>query len=397
MFFVSPHYRCSLVIAATLTLILGTACGFASEGKERGNIHITHGPVLQQPQRNEITVTWHTSKPALCEVRYGEGDTLNKRAVASSLGLIPNDSTCHAVRLTGLTPGTTVRYQLISKAMRNFHNPYVPVFGKTVESEIFTYRHLDPEKKKFSFVMWNDIHDDCERLEAMFKDVDWKDIDFVIMNGDIVNDFKSDEQFFNAFYDACARQFGSSSPLVYVRGNHETRGAWARRFFDYVPGVSGRSYYAFTHGGVYFLALDSGEDKPDDHNEYAGMVDFVRFRDEETAWLLDELKSEAWKKVPYKVVISHQPCATSEEDWFGEQEIRRLWRGPLNEIGTQLWLCGHTHRFSWCRPGENGDNRFHLMTNPTDGTVRVDVSPEAMEVTVIRKGGEILHKESIVP
>ncbi|NLN94054.1 MAG: hypothetical protein GX130_12215 [Candidatus Hydrogenedens sp.] len=381
-----------------LTLLaLTSACGLAQSTEPRGSIEITHGPVLQLPGLNEITVTWHTSRNAVSEVRYGEGETLDKRAVASTLGLIPNESTCQAVRLTGLTPGKTIRYQLVSKAFRGYKTPYVPIFGQTVESEIFSYTHLDPAKENFSFVMWNDIHDDCERLEAMFQDVDWDTIDFVVLNGDIVNDFISDKQFFDAFYDACARQFGSSIPMVFVRGNHETRGPWARRFFEYIPGVDGRSYYAFTHGNVYFLALDSGEDKVDDHREYAGLVDFVHFRDEQTKWLLEELKSDACKNARFRVVITHQPSATSAEDWFGSQEVRRLWRDAINEKGAHLWLSGHTHRFSWCKPGEDGDNHFHLMTNPTDGTVRVDVSPDTMQVTVIRKGGEIIHEETISP
>lgn len=380
-----------------LFVALTSACCFAEEPEPRGNIEITHGPVLQQPGLNEITVTWHTSRNAVSEVRYGEGETLDKRAVASTLGLIPNESTCQAVRLTGLTPGKTIRYQLVSKAFRDYKTPYLPVFGKTVESEIYSYTHLDPEKENFSFVMWNDIHDDAERLEAMFQDVNWDTVDFVVLNGDIVNDFISEKQFFDAFYDVCARQFGSSIPMVFVRGNHETRGPWARRFFEYIPDVDGRSYYAFTHGGVYCLALDSGEDKVDDHREYAGLVDFVRFRDEQTQWLLQELESDACKDARFRVVISHQPSATSDKDWFGSQEVRRLWRDPINEKGAHLWLCGHTHRFSWFKPGDDGDNRFHLMTNPTDGTVLVDVTPDAMEVTVIRKGGEIIHEESITP
>jgi hypothetical protein len=31
------------------------------------------------------------------------------------------------------------------------------------------------------------------------------------------------------------------------------------------------------HGGVHFLALDSGEGKPDDNKEYAGQVEFASF------------------------------------------------------------------------------------------------------------------------
>jgi hypothetical protein len=33
---------------------------------------------------------------------------------------------------------------------------------------------------------------------------------------------------------------------------------------------------------------------------------------------------------------------------------------------------------------------YHAVINPNDGTTRVDVTPEALQVTVIRKGGKVL-------
>ncbi len=371
---------------------LSAACDTENGGEAFG---ITHGPVVQSPGLGEVTVTWHTNRNGVSNVVYGTDGQLDHVAVTSRDGLIPNDSTCHAVRLTGLAPGKPFQYRLISREFIGFHNPYLVQFGETVESETFTCTPLDPVKERFSFLMWNDIHDDSKRLEAMFEDVAWEGADFVVLNGDILNDFISHEQFFSAFYDACGRRFGSSLPMVFVRGNHETRGPWARRFSDFVPGRAGHPYYAFNHGGVHFVALDSGEDKPDGNKEYAGLVEFASFREAQTHWLRADLESDAARNARYRIILSHQPMAPVGTECFGAQEVRRLWRPLVTAAWAHLWLSGHTHEFAWCKPGEDGNNMFHAMTNPPDATVRVDVVPEALQVTVTRKGGTVLHQQTI--
>jgi len=356
---------------------------------------IIHGPVVQSPGPGEVTVTWHTNRNAASKVLYGVDGMLDRVAVTSRDGLIPNDSTRHAVCLTGLAPGKPFHYKLVSREFIKYVNPYVVKFGDTVESETFTGTPLTSEKEHFSFIMWNDIHDNAALLEAMFEDVTWEGVDFVVLNGDIINDFVREQQFFEAFYDVCARRFGSRLPSVFVRGNHETRGPLARQFPAFVPGRHGRPYYAFNHGNVHFVALDSGEDKPDDNKEYAGLVDFADFREEQTRWLQADLESEEAQIARYRIILSHIPMAPVGTECFGAQEVRRLWRNPINAAGAQLWLSGHTHDFAWCKPGEDGDNRFHAMTNPPDATVRVDVTPEALQVAVIQKGGTVLHEETI--
>jgi len=356
---------------------------------------ITHGPVVQSPGAGEVTVTWHTNRPAVSRVAYGYDGNLEHSAVASRNGLIPNDSTCHAVRLAGLMPGKPFQYRLVSKEFKGYLTPYEVRFGQEIESNLFTCTPLDSSKNTFSFVMWNDIHDDSPRLKAMFDDISWDNVDFVVLNGDIINDFKREEQFFNAFYDVCSERFGARIPLVFVRGNHETRGAMARRIMEHIPGREDRPYYSFDHGNVHFVALDSGEDKPDGNKEYAGLVDFAPFREKETQWLKADLESDASRNARYRIILSHIPISGVGSSCFGAEEVQRLWRPLVNAADAQLWLSGHTHSFAWKKPREDGDNVFHAMTNPTDATVKVDVTPENLQVTVIQKGGRVLHREII--
>lgn len=377
--------------AIAVILLLAIMSGPAIARADEPAFAITHGPCLQVPRSDAMTVTWHTNRPGVSKVIYGTGDELNQVAVASHAGLIPNDSTAHAVRLTSLVPGATYRYKVVTREFKGYLTPYSVTYGDAVESDTFHFTTLDPGKASFSFLMWNDIHDDSPRLEAMFNDVSWEGVDFVVFNGDILNDFKHREQPFRAFYDASVKRFATSIPMVFVRGNHETRGPMARRLTEYFPGYDGRFYWAFDHGPAHFLVLDSGEDKTDDHKEYAGLVDFALYREEQTAWLKGDLDCARAFQAPFRIVLSHQPSSYGAFDHFGLQEIRRLWDPIINAANCQLWLSGHMHDFLKRAPHEGGDNVYHAIINPADGTTRVDVTAEALQVTVIQKGGTVLH------
>ena len=98
--------------------------------------------------------------------------------------------------------------------------------------------------------------------------------------------------------------------FFFVRGNHETRGPNARTLMTYFPHPSGKNYYSFNHGDVHFIILDSGEDKPDTHPVYAGIVDFDNYRTEQAEWLKKDINSEEFKKAKYKIAVYHIPLFT---------------------------------------------------------------------------------------
>lgn len=90
-------------------------------------------------------------------------------------------------------------------------------------------------------------------------------------NGDMSNSTESPEQLYRDFIDASVGAFASETPILYNRGNHETRGIYADHLPEYFPKVGGNYYKLYMAGSVAVLLLDCGEDKPDSDIEYGGL------------------------------------------------------------------------------------------------------------------------------
>lgn len=355
---------------------------------------ISHGPYLQLPGATSMTVVWHTNRKCVSRVEYGIGDELGMTAISSSNGLIDNDRTSHIIRLTGLKPGTRYKYRVISREFIGYKQQHIVAFGATVESPVSTFVTLDQRKERFSFAMVSDIHERAADLEAMLGMNQCRGADFIVYNGDMLNDFMQAGQIFTGFIDASVRVFAGEMPFVYARGNHETRGRYARTLPDYLPTFDGRPYLSFDHGGVHFIVLDSGEDKEDAHQYYNGLVDFQNYRKEQAVWLARDLASEACRNARFRIVISHIPPRGAKG--FAVQDVCDRFEPLINKARVDLWLSGHTHRFQRLDPVA-GQNAYPLVIGTTDTVTRIDVARTGLTVSVIRQNGEVLLQPVHLP
>jgi uncharacterized protein DUF5648 len=73
------------------------------------NIQITQGPAITNDNGNTATLTWTTDKTAANNVRY----RVNGGAWKTSF--TPGGSTQHSAQLTGLQPGQTVEWQILTR------------------------------------------------------------------------------------------------------------------------------------------------------------------------------------------------------------------------------------------------------------------------------------------
>jgi hypothetical protein len=172
-----------------------------------------------------------------------------------------------------------------------------------------------------------------------------------------------------------------TKPLIFARGNHETRGAYARELLSYVPIEEGRYYYARDHGPVHLIAVDTGEDKPDNTNVYARLNDFASYRKQELAWLSEHARThKRMAQAPFRVVVMHQP------QWGYVEGGNAPWIKWANDSKVDLVIAGHTHRFGHIRPGERGNN-YPILVIGQDQVGRVEASMDRLNITVTGKQG----------
>ncbi len=329
---------------------------------------IVQGPLLLNPAPDGMTVVWFTDKPCTSWVEYATGGNVRtfprfggliQTARASNHGLVDANTTRHEVRLTGLEPGKAYRYRVVSKSILAFQ-PYEVVYGPVTMSEIREFRTLDPKKADFRFVVFQDIHSDAAKMAALAAKADPASADLVFLNGDNINDANKEEEVLNGTFGPAARLFGGAVPVVFIRGNHETRGVMARRLEAFFPPPAGRYYYAFSHGPVRFVVLDSGEDKPDDSPVYAGLADFDRYRAEQAAWLKEEVANPAFKNAAFRIVFSHIPPYGKG---YASEHLTSLWGPILNAAGVDLVISGHLHSLFRFDPAQ-GKTPFPSRAGP---------------------------------
>lgn len=368
-----------LTVLITLAVLAGTV----------GAAQIVTGPYLQAPTETSMTVMWITDRGCTSWVEFGQGEALTRKAHHSQHGLIEADQTIHRVTLDGLSPGTSYRYRIASREIVRFE-PYKVTYGETIFSDSYTFTTLNRKKDRFSCVVLNDIHERNAILTSLLRLAEPEPYDLVFLNGDILGHIESQQQIIDHVLAPCTELFATHTPFVYVRGNHETRGRFARRLPDYLALPHGRYYYAFDHGPVHFIVLDGGEDKFDSSEEYSGLVDFDHYRRIQQEWLEQEIQSEFFRKAPFRVVLVHMPPYPSER-WHGPDAMYNDWRPLLNRSKIDLMVSGHTHHYNVEMP-EAGVRDYPRVIGgaPKAGAatlIRLDATPRQLDVTMTRDDG----------
>ena len=135
-------------------------------------------------------------------------------------------------------------------------------------------------------------------------------------------------------------------PVIYVRGNHETRGAFAALFPEYI-GYE-QLYYTVRRGEYSFVILDSGEDKEDAHIEYGGLDEYAKNR----AAMLDWLKTKP--PVSDKTMVLSHAWQISEP----EPKVSRAAWDSLQQMGARFMISGHTHTCGFLEEAKVGETDY---------------------------------------
>ena len=185
-------------------------------------------------------------------------------------------------------------------------------------------------------------------------------MDFLILNGDLANHY-GEESAVWCVYELASRISKGNIPIVFSRGNHDTRGKYAEAFTENFPSRMGSTYYTFVLGKVWGLILDCGEDKEDYHPEYGGLVCCHDFREKETEYIKEIICNAAEEydapDAMHKIVICHIPFTAPEKGDFDiERDVYAEWTALLREhIKPEMILCGHTHTWEIYECGSDKD------------------------------------------
>lgn len=291
-------------------------------------MRITVAPSVFETGGDYYNIVWETSFKGSGCVKYTYNGE-EKVIWDSNNGIIASDDTVHSVRvpkeeLRGNT--YTVESQFVA-----FKFGYHALKGRKCESEPVTFGGEEKEDG-INILCIADIHEMEKKMNRALTHITEKP-DLICMIGDITSEMRTKDQFTKFLLKDAADLSGGAVPVVYTRGNHETRGEYAGVLADYLGDENGKFYYNFDFGALSAVVIDSGEDKEDDHKEYSGLVNFGTLRDEEYEWLCALDKKDFGGK--YKIVFSHEPVLT---DHFGKD-----WTAPLKELGMDVIVGGHWH------------------------------------------------------
>ena len=171
-------------------------------------------------------------------------------------------------------------------------------------------------------------------------------------------------------------------PIIYVRGNHETRGKEAANLPDYLGLDS--FYYTTEYGNYSFLVLDSGEDKEDSHPEYGGMVDYGQYRKSMVEWM--KTLPETDKKT-IALVHSYEICI--------EEDLSSSAYSELSRLNVKQIISGHTHT---CEFLENNGMNVYIDGGHSGGTFiisKLTLNEQGYILEAWNDSGEQVFKENL--
>ena len=295
--------------------------------------------------KREYQIVFHTIAPAMGWVEID-----GKRYHDAVCGVVRSGRSLHKITVPQSVLDAAGHYAICAAHFVE-RAPYFPTPGPTFRIE-YDFRPID-EGDGLQIAMIADSHSHTDaptRAAAHFGDA----LDLLVLCGDIGNTAHDEKNSFTV-YRLAENLTKGSRPVVFARGNHDTRGAFAEYLPEYMGSDDGRCYFTFRLGSLWGVVLDCGEDKSDDHAEYGPIADFEAFRRVETEFLrnvvLHKEEEYAAPGVTRRVAICHIPFTLQTGSDFAGEAYRE-WIDLLNTIGIDLMLSGHNHMIATLSPHE---------------------------------------------
>lgn len=351
-----------------------------------GSYEITSNPTVIDTGKN-YSVVFSTNAHGTGYVEYTY-DGKDYKVYDNTAGRLNSDSLIHSISIPyeHLNNNT---YKIGSVKVFEQYS-YGSRTGKEVVSGEYKFSPVSADE--ITFLVISDWHTEIGRVYDTLEYIG--DYDAVLLMGDASPGLDFEEEAVINTVEFAGEITGGAKPVIYARGNHETRGAYAGKLADSL-GLD-EFYYTADMGNYSFVVLDSGEDKDDSHPEYGGMTDYNTYRAEMVEWLkTTETEND---KV---IALSHSWQISSVEE-----ELSQTAWNELDRLGATLVISGHNHH---CRLlGETEAEKAMLAAHPDitgyfDGgnqgdtyiASKLTLSPEEIHIEAYSNTGEKVLEHNV--
>ena len=292
---------------------------------------------------NNYQIVWTTSIPASGEVIIGDKTYYDLYA-----GSIDSFTTVHKVVVPMEELDQAKQYNIQSTSYI-YRGPYSGLEGRTISKQ-YNFRPVDLSDG----LQYYSLSDTHEYYQAASKTGTYfeEDLDFLVLIGDIASHLERESDI-EIILKIANRITKGERPVVYARGNHETKGKYANRLYQYVGSLNESFFYTFEMQGIFGIVLDLGEDHKDNWWEYYNTAHFDLYRATQTAFIEDVITQNQYNNedVLYRMGICHMPVTFVNNDYspYNENdlflaELKEEWTGLLNQLNLNVMLSGHTHK-----------------------------------------------------
>lgn len=293
---------------------------------------------------DEYEILVNLNEFGLCFVKIGDEIFYEENS-----GVLPSERLVVKIRVPQEKLNIAKKYSVIFRATDK-RKSYYSTF-KPVQTAEFTFKPLEKSENIHVYHV-ADVHyrfAEAKEMASYFGD----DNDLFIVNGDI-GEVETEENFLEvcAFVGEIAK---GEIPVLFVRGNHDTRGRLSELYPKYFPVDGKKTYYMFNIGCLSGVALDCGEDKldvskeydssEDAPDEYRGINRFHLYRQQELQFL-KACKNDNPNTIFFAVSHVCPMMTTFKRDSIFdiERDCYSQWNDQLERLQTKFMICGHYHK-----------------------------------------------------
>jgi len=360
-------------------------------------------PFVQVVGDGQIGVSWLVTSNAFGSVKWKQQGDAWAEAYYAADGLREANAPVQRARIAGYNPALPLMLEAASSEIRSFKVYRAPEYGTAVTNRPPQVAALMSAEGDTSFAVFTDCHSRTNCITEMLPKLG-EGLRFVVLNGDNLNDPPTEQAAIDGLFAPMAWLTEQGLATLFLRGNHETRGAFARDLKRYLVLPDNKYYGAMTLGKLRLIWLDCGEDKVDGHKEYYGLNDFAPYMQAQLEWLKRELAGEAFRQAAWRIVITHIPPEWNSEEaakWEGTVRMNTQFAPLLSKAGVTAMICGHTHKPARLPPSEKEGFGFSGPVFiggcwPTEKQVvtRVDVQGGQLKITMIKPDGSVFAEQA---